>query len=128
MFRKFTTFLPAAALDNPPVKLNIREIIKKGTDFAEDFWTATKREGEETKIAILIIRKMLQNKTVTYGEKEFLKEHSIEIAKLIPLVLISGIPIPVPITPLLIALGKKYDIDILPKDNRHLLDKKEGDK
>jgi hypothetical protein len=111
-----------------PYRFDIREIIKKGTDFAEDFWTATKREGEETKIAILIIRKMLQNKTVTYGEKEFLKEHSIEIAKLIPLVLISGIPIPVPITPLLIALGKKYDIDILPKDNRHLLDKKEGDK
>ena len=71
---------------------------------------------------------MLNGKEVTYGEKEFLREHSIEMAKLIPLVLISGIPIPVPITPLLLALGKKYNIDILPKDNRHLLDKKEGDK
>ena len=103
-------------------------MVKKGTDFAEGFWTATKREGQETKIAIIIIRKMLNGREVTYGEKEFLKEHSLEMAKLIPLVLISGIPIPVPITPLLIALGKKYDIDILPKDNRHLLDKKEGDK
>ena len=41
-----------------PYRFDIKEIIKKGTDFAEDFWTATKREGEETKIAILIIRKM----------------------------------------------------------------------
>ena len=111
-----------------PSWYEIKELVKKGTDFAEEFWTATKREGQETKIAIIIIRKMLKGKEVTYGEKEFLKEHSIEMAKLIPLVLISGIPIPVPITPLLIALGKKYDIDILPKDNRHLLDKKEGDK
>ena len=111
-----------------PYRFDIKEIIKKSTDFAEDFWNATKREGEETKIAIIILRKMLQNKEVTYGEKEFLKEHSIEMIKLIPLVLISGIPIPVPITPLLIVLGKKYNIDILPKDNRHLLDKKEEDK
>ncbi len=106
----------------------IKELVKKGTDFAEEFWTATKREGQETKIAMIIIRKMLNGKEVTYGEKEFLREHSIEMVKLIPLVLISGIPIPVPITPLLILLGKKYNIDILPKDNRHLLDKKEGDK
>jgi hypothetical protein len=110
-----------------PFKLDdrVKEIVKKGTDFAEKFWIATKREGDETKIAILILRKMIQNKPVTYGEKEFLREHSIDLAKIIPLVFISGLPIPIPLTPLLIFLGKKYNFDMFPKDNRHLLDKKE---
>ena len=59
-----------------PFKLDdrVKEIVKKGADFTVKFWIATKREGEETKIAILIIRKMVQNKPVTYGEKEFLRE------------------------------------------------------
>jgi hypothetical protein len=103
----------------------VKEIIKKGTYFTDKFWIATKREGEETKIAILIIRKMIQNKPVTYGEKEFIREHSIDLAKIIPLVFISGLPIPIPLTPLLIYLAKRYNFDIFPKDNRHLLDKKE---
>lgn len=76
-----------------PSWYEIKELIKKGTDFTEGFWKATKREGQETKIALIIIRKMLRGKEVTYGEKEFLKTHSIEMAKLIPLILISGIPI-----------------------------------
>jgi hypothetical protein len=37
------------------------------------------------------------------------------------LVAISGIPIPIPITPLLVMLGKKYGFDFLPKDHRQLL-------
>lgn len=100
----------------------IKDTLKKGTDFAQDVWTTTKREGVETKIALLILRKMLQNKEVTDGEIKFLKEHSIDLIKILPLVLISGIPIPIPITPLLIVLGKKYGFDFLPKDNRHYLD------
>ena len=45
-----------------PSWFEIKELVKKGTDFAEEFWTATKREGQETKIAIIIIRKMLKGK------------------------------------------------------------------
>lgn len=99
----------------------LKDTLKKGTDFAHDFWEGTKREATETKISILIVRKMIQDKEVTDGEIKFLKEHSMDLVKLVPLVLISGIPIPVPITPLLVALGKKYGFDLLPKDNRHHL-------
>jgi LETM1-like protein len=107
--------------DEIPMKF-IKDTLKKGTDFAQDVWDATKREGVETKLAILIVRKMLQDKEVTDGEIKFLKEHSIDLVKILPLVLISGIPVPVPITPLLIILGKKYGFDLLPKDNRHHLE------
>jgi hypothetical protein len=110
---------------NERINLKYKEIIKNGADFANSFWNATKREGEETKIAVGILRKMVQSKPVTLGEKKFLKEHSMDLVRLIPLVLISGIPIPVPITPFLIILGKKYGFDILPRDNRHFLDNKE---
>jgi hypothetical protein len=47
-----------------------------------------------------------------------------DLVRLIPLVLISEF-LPVPITPFLIILGKKYGFDILPRDNRHFLDSKE---
>jgi hypothetical protein len=114
--------------DSFPIKF-LKDVVKKGSDFAHDFWEATKREGTETKIAVLILRKMIQDKPVSQGEINFLKEHSMDLVKIIPLVLISGIPIPVPITPLLIALGKKYGFDLLPKDNRHhLTDKDEKEK
>ena len=42
--------------DSFPIKF-LKDAIKKGSDFAHDFWEATKREGTETKIAILILRK-----------------------------------------------------------------------
>lgn len=107
--------------DNIPVKF-MKELFKKSSDFANDVWIATKREGTETKLAVLILRKMIQDKDVTEGEIKFLKEHSMDLVKILPLVIISGIPIPVPITPLLILVGKRYGFDILPKDNRHHLD------
>jgi hypothetical protein len=110
---------------NESISTKYKEIIKNGSDFANSFWIATKREGEETKIAFGILRKMVKSENVTLGEKRFLKEHSMDLVRLIPLVLISGIPIPVPITPFLIILGKKYGFDILPRDNRHFLDSKE---
>lgn len=109
--------------DEVPMKF-IKDSLKKGSDFAQDVWVTTKREGLETKLAILILRKMIQNKEVTDGEIKFLKEHSLDLVRILPLVLISGIPIPLPLTPILIVLGKKYGFDFLPKDNRHYLDDK----
>ena len=35
----------------------LKDTLKKGTDFAQEFWEGTKREAAETKISILIIRK-----------------------------------------------------------------------
>lgn len=109
--------------DNIPVKF-MKNLFKKGSDFASDVWETTKREGAETKIALLILRKMIQDKEVTDGEIKFLKEHSMDLVKILPLVIISGIPIPIPITPLLILAGKRYGFDLLPKDNRHHLEDK----
>lgn len=109
--------------DNIPFKF-MKELFKKGSDFASDVWDVTKREGTETKIAVLILRKMIQGEDVTEGEMKFLKVHSMDIIKILPLVIISGIPIPIPITPLLILVGKRYGFDLLPKDNRHHLDDK----
>lgn len=108
-------------MNNIPIRF-LKDFFKRSTDFANDVWIVTKREGIETKLSILILRKMIQGKDVTDGEIRFVKEHSIDIIKILPLVIISGIPIPIPITPLLILIGKRYGFDLLPKDNRHHLD------
>lgn len=99
----------------------INRLLKRGGDFAQDVWDATKRESQETKLALEILRRMLKGEEVSDKEKEFVKRQSGDLARIIPLVAISGLPIPIPITPLLIMLGKKYGFDFLPKDHRDLL-------
>ena len=99
----------------------INRLLKRGGDFANDVWDATKRESQETKLALEILRRMLKGEEVSDREKEFVKRQSGDLARILPLVAISGLPIPIPITPLLIMLGKKYGFDFLPKDHRDLL-------
>jgi len=99
----------------------LNDLIKKGGKMASDTWEATKVEGEETKIAVNILSRMIKGEEVSEKEKSFLKAQSKDLARIIPLVAISGIPIPIPLTPLLIMLGKKYGFDFMPKDHRGLL-------
>ena len=99
----------------------LNDLIRKGGKMASDTWEATKIEGEETKIAIEILSRMIKGEEVSDKEKSFLRAQSMDIVRILPLVAISGIPIPLPITPLLIMLGKKYGFDFLPKDHRGLL-------
>jgi hypothetical protein len=99
----------------------LNRLLKRGGDFASDVWDATKRESQETKLALEILRRMLKGEEVSDKEKEFVKRQSGDLVKILPLVAISGLPIPIPITPLLIVLGKKYGFDFLPKDHRGLL-------
>lgn len=99
----------------------LNDLIKRGGKMASDTWEATKVEGEETKIAVNILSRMIKGVEVSEKEKLFLKAQSKDIARILPLVAISGIPIPIPIVPLLIVLGKKYGFDFLPKDHRGLL-------
>ncbi len=99
----------------------VTDIVNRGGKFASDVWEATKVEGEETKISVKILSKMLKGEEVSEKEKKFLKAQSGDIVRILPLVAISGIPIPIPITPLLVMLGKKYGFDFLPRDNRSIL-------
>lgn len=108
-------------------KFNIylKEVLRKGGELRSSAWESVKIEKEETKIAINILSRMVKGEIVSDNEKKFLKAHSKDLAKIIPLVAIQGIPMSIPITTLLIVLGKKYKFDILPKDNRDLLNEVE---
>lgn len=99
----------------------LNKLLKRGGDFANDVWDVTKRESHETKLAVEILGRMIKGEEVTDKEKEFVKKQSGDLARILPLVAISGLPIPIPITPLLIVLGKKYGFDFLPKDHREIL-------
>lgn len=77
-----------------------------------------KREKKETIVAAQIIKKFILLKEVTDEEKKFLKEQSIDIARILPLVAVQAVPAPVPITPFLIALGSKIGLDLVPKEQK----------
>jgi hypothetical protein len=100
----------------------INYLLKRGGDFAQNVWDVTKREKEETKTAVGIVGRMLRGEEVTDREKEFVKKQSGDLVRILPLVAISGLPIPIPIIPLLIMLGKKYGFDFLPRDHRGILE------
>ena len=100
----------------------LNRLLKRGGDFASEVWQVTKRESQETKIAVEILGRMLKGEKVSDKEKYFVKKQSGDLARILPLVAISGLPIPIPITPLLVVLGKKYGFDFLPKDHRAILE------
>ena len=72
------------------------------------------REGNETAVASKIVAKFVREGEITEEEKEFLKNQSIDLAKLVSIVASQAIPVPA-LTPALIILGKKIGIDLLPK-------------
>jgi hypothetical protein len=80
----------------------------------------TKREAKETRIAAKILGKVisnnfkLTNKSVTPEEINFLKEHSLDLMKIIPMIVMFPTPIPY-IEILLVLKGLGIDI-LLPKE------------
>jgi len=97
-----------------------QKALKKGNDIVKEIKEGVARESKETKEAAEILQKMVMGKEVTAEEKKLLKYQSIDILKVLPLIAIQGIPIPIPITPLLIILGKKYGFNILPDSHEKI--------
>lgn len=91
-------------------------LFDKFTDVVKNLLPGLKKAGEDDTISKL--KDLVQHA----DEKEFLKQQSGDIIKAIATVGISGIPVPFPITPLLIIVGKKYNFNVLPQDQQHLLD------
>lgn len=96
---------------------SIKKVVQKGGEFAKDVWNATKREGRETKEALRILSNIVKGDSVSDKEKEFLKAQSVDLVKVLPVIAISGIPVPIPITPFLVMLGKKIGFDLLPNSH-----------
>ena len=96
----------------------VQRAIRRGGELIREIRKGVSRESQETKEAAQILQKMIVGKPVTEGEKMFLKDQSIDILKVIPLIVIQGIPVPIPITPILIALGRKYGFNILPDSHK----------
>jgi ribosomal protein L37E len=97
-----------------------QKALKKGSDLVKEIRQGVNRESKETKEAAGILQKMVMGEKVTDEEKKLLKYQSIDLLKVLPLIAIQGIPIPIPITPLLIILGKKYGFNILPDSHEKI--------
>jgi len=106
---------------NESVNEGAIEWLKKMKDKALEFGTAVldaaKREGKETKEVFRLLQSVLKGEKISKTQKQFIKAQSVDIVKILPLVAIQGIPIPIPITPLLIMAGKKCGFDFLPNSH-----------
>lgn len=99
------------------MKINLNNINR----LSGNIISGAKRESKETKLALSILSRMLLRKNVSDKEKKFLREQSKDLVRIFPLIIISGIPIPIPLTPILIALGEKYGFSFLPKSQEDLI-------
>jgi len=96
------------------LKDTLKSIWSKGGKLKQDIIDGAKREGKETSKLVQLLNKMLHGNSITSDEKTFMKAQGKDLLKVLPLVAIQGIPLPIPITPLLIVLGKKFGFNILP--------------
>ena len=99
------------------LKDTLKSIWSKGGKLTQDIIDGAKREGKETLKLIQLLNKMLHGDSITYDEKTFMKAQGKDLLKVLPLVAIQGIPLPIPITPLLLVLGKKFGFNILPNSH-----------
>lgn len=98
--------------------LSINGLFKNSVDFSKSFLRGIVREGKETRQAIYILRKMIKGKEISDSEKKFFRKQIGDLIKIFPLVAIQGLPGgTVAITPLLMALGKKYNFNPFPTKN-----------
>lgn len=96
------------------VKDFLKKAVEKGATLAKEVWDGTKRESRETREAVRILGELAQGHQVSDTQKKFLKAQSVDLVKVLPLIAIQGIPVPIPITPFLILLGKRVGFNILP--------------
>jgi hypothetical protein len=113
--KKFESFKDDFLSDG--IKDRAEKLLHKGADFAKDVWRAVKRESRETKEALRLLSEISQGNEITDIQKEFIKAQAIDLAKAVPLIAISGLPVPIPITPFLIIIGKKVGFDFLPNSH-----------
>jgi hypothetical protein len=98
-------------------------IVKKILNKFKDIKKKAKSEIEETKALIRIlthaVKSYSKNREFDLDKKdiEFIKGQSADVIKNLLMVVISIIPIPIPVTPFLIIFGKKIGIDIVPKEH-----------
>lgn len=80
-----------------------------------------KSEVEETRALVRVLTHAVRSyaKTREFDldekDKEFIKGQSGDVVKNIILMIVSIIPIPIPITPFLVIFGKKIGVDFIPK-------------
>jgi hypothetical protein len=110
------------SLNNPQSKNKIVKWLNKSIIYVKESWVtlqdATKLEKEETLIALIILKKILTNAYVSDKEKRFLKMQSLDLVKILFLIITRFIPVPLPILPTLIWLSKKTKFNFFP--NSHL--------
>jgi hypothetical protein len=110
------------SLNNPKSKNKIVKWLNKSIIYVKESWStlqnATKLEKEETLVALIILRKVLTNNYVSDKEKRFLKMQSLDLVKILFLIITRFIPVPLPILPTLIWISKKTRFNFFP--NSHL--------
>ena len=92
-----------------------QKLVVKGENALKDFWHKTKQEVSETKQAEKIFIRYVEGQPISPGEKDAMKQQSLDILKIIfigvPLAILPGFSI---VMIVLVKLSQKYNFNIFP--------------
>ena len=95
-------------------KFTFKKIKGDSLGLLKQFKITAVKESSETKAAGKLLWKMVfKQYEPTREELIFLKGQSLDIARIFGLFLISGIPVPVPLTAIILGLQSKYKFNII---------------
>jgi Zn-dependent metalloprotease len=106
-------------------KFSISKTRNKFNNSWKSFVNIAKVETEETGELILLLKRSLNGKKLTDSEVKYIKKQSGDIAKIVGIMAMGSVSMVIPIA--LNKALKKWNIDIMPKDHRHFLDKNKED-
>ena len=96
------------------MKERIKKLTKKFKESWKRFLLIFKREKQETKEAIRVLKKLLRKEDPTPEEIKFLKSQSADLAKIVGVMSLGAVSMAIPIA--LEKILNKWDISIMPKD------------
>jgi hypothetical protein len=106
-------------------KISIRKTRDKLSNSWKSFIDIAKIEVDETGKLMILLKKSIKGKKLTDGEIKYIKNQSGDLAKIISIMAMGSVSMVIPIA--LNKALKKWNIDIMPKDHRHFLEKEEKD-
>jgi hypothetical protein len=74
----------------------------------------SKREHDETLLAINILKQVMLGKSTTETQRRFLRVQIVDLIKVLFLISLKAIPSPIPFTPIVLVIGNRIGVNFLP--------------
>lgn len=96
----------------------IHDWLQKVDKYTKENWDAlkkfSKREKDETILAINLLKQVMLGRSTTPTQRKFLRAQIVDLIKVLFLISLKAIPSPIPFTPIVLVIGNRVGVNFLP--------------